>query len=605
MKDGDKMKNIKSKVSVASLLVSSLKIAPWYLSLATVCIIIKGLTPAVQLKLTQILVDKIYAVFSVGYTSEWLNTFSPILALQLALFILNVFTTSFKQNLMELAGRKIRIVNQEKLTRVVSKCPVDLFESSAFYDQYKNASNNIMAIESTYEWIILLIGDAVTLVSVGYVLFNINAYFLIAIIIISILQYIVRNKYEIANWSVAISETPEKRRLAYWDDVLSSRIFAKEIRIFGAFSFFMKKRKREVENLFKKNEKRFYKTEILQILMSVINTAVLIAFYVVTIKQNTSGVSTVGEIVIIFGAISNFQDSASGFILELIYAQKDLRNTKLIASFLTLYKSEASEKSSNVEAQPKFNEKGIRFENVSFAYPGSDNMVLEDVSFFIPQGQHTALVGKNGCGKTTIIKLIMGMYSPTSGTVYIDGVPISSLKKEDIRKRFTAIFQDFVCYNISLAENIAFENKDDADGISEAIDKAGLSSIVEHLPEKTNTILGPQFGGTDLSIGQWQRVALARAFYKNTPCIIMDEPTASLDPRAEYELIKSYSKIMKDKTAIVVSHRFSNVKDLDYIMVVADKMISEQGTHDELMNLKGLYCELYSTQSSMFVETEK
>lgn len=144
------MKNIKSKVSVASLLVSSLKIAPWYLSLATVCIIIKGLTPAVQLKLTQILVDKIYAVFSVGYTSEWLNTFLPILALQLTLFILNVFTTSFKQNLMELAGRKIRIVNQEKLTRVVSKCPVDLFESSAFYDQYKNASNNIMAIESTY-----------------------------------------------------------------------------------------------------------------------------------------------------------------------------------------------------------------------------------------------------------------------------------------------------------------------------------------------------------------------------------------------------------------------------------------------------------------------
>lgn len=598
------MKNKNSKESVSFLLISSFKIAPWYLIIAAICMVINGLIPATQLKVTQILIDKIYDVFSVGYTNEWLKIFLPILMFQLSLFVLKTLTVSFRQNLIELAGRKIRLINQEKLIKVASKCPVDLFESSEFYNNYSNALNNITSIESTYSWILNLIEDSVTLISVGYVLFDINPYFLVAIVFVSILQYIVRNKFEISNWGYVISETPEQRRLSYLDSVLSSKTFAKEIRIFGAFPFFIKKREREVKKLFKNNEKRFYKTEIVQIFMSLINTAVLIVFYVVAIKQTSNGVSTVGEIVIIFSAISSFQDSMNGFILELIYTQRCLRNAKLVANFLELYKNKTIENCSNTEINTVLNEKGIRFENVSFTYPGSDNTVLENVSFFIPEGQHTAIVGKNGCGKTTIIKLMMGMYTPSSGTVYIDGFPVSLLTKEVIREKFTAIFQDFICYNISLAENIAFEDKDDKNGIETAIEKAGLSSVVEHLPNGIETILGAQFGGTDLSIGQWQRVALARAFYKNTSCIVMDEPTASLDPRAEYELIKSYSKIMKGKTSIVVSHRFSNVKDLDHIMVVSDKNISEQGTHNELMNLNGIYYELYSTQASMFVETE-
>ena len=244
---------MKSKVSVLSLLISSFKIAPWYIIIAAICMVINGLIPATQLKVTQILIDKIYDVFSVGYTNEWLKIFLPILMLQLSLFVLKTLTVSFRQNLIELAGRKIRLINQEKLIKVASKCPVDLFESSEFYNNYSNALNNITSIESTYSWILNLIEDSVTLISVGYVLFDINPYFLVAIVFVSILQYIVRNKFEISNWSYVISETPEQRRLSYWDSVLSSKTFAKEIRIFGAFPFFMKKREREVKKLFKNN----------------------------------------------------------------------------------------------------------------------------------------------------------------------------------------------------------------------------------------------------------------------------------------------------------------------------------------------------------------
>jgi ATP-binding cassette, subfamily B, bacterial len=251
---------------------------------------------------------------------------------------------------------------------------------------------------------------------------------------------------------------------------------------------------------------------------------------------------------------------------------------------------------------PPFRE--LAADSLTFSYPGSSRPALQNVSVTINAGQVIALVGENGSGKTTLAKLLAQLYEPTSGHIWWDGVDTATYDREEMRKHITIIFQDFTQYRLSARENVALGDHGqlyDSNRIRHAACLAGADSFLSELPEGYETTLGKEFfGGVDLSIGQWQRVALARAFFRDAPFVILDEPTAALDARAEYELFQRIRALLRGRTVLLISHRFSTVRRADRIYVLHKGELVEQGTHEELMTAAGRYSQLFRLQADSY-----
>jgi ATP-binding cassette subfamily B protein len=246
----------------------------------------------------------------------------------------------------------------------------------------------------------------------------------------------------------------------------------------------------------------------------------------------------------------------------------------------------------------------LRVEHVSFNYPGMDAPALRDVSLDIDAGQIVALVGENGSGKTTLAKLLCGLYAPASGRVLWDQTDTATVDPSSLRRSVAVLFQDFCKYFLDVHENIGVgrhERIRESDSIHQAAEHAGADAFIRDLPQGYQTLLGPEFeGGYNLSIGQWQRMALARAFLRDAPLIILDEPTAALDARAEHELFDSMRGLFAGRTVLLISHRFSSVRSADRIYVLHKGQLVEQGSHDELMHREGQYAELFMLQAAAY-----
>ena len=245
----------------------------------------------------------------------------------------------------------------------------------------------------------------------------------------------------------------------------------------------------------------------------------------------------------------------------------------------------------------------IEFKNVSFKYPRSENYVLRNVSIKIQSGEHLSIVGLNGAGKTTFIKLLCRMYDVTEGEILIDGVNIKEYSDEEYRKLFAVVFQDFKLFAFSLKENIVLGGEYDEDRFTESLKMSGLYEDAMKLEQGADTMIFKSYDehGTELSGGQQQKTAICRALYKDAPIVILDEPTAALDPMAEYEIYRKFNDLVGGKTAIYISHRLSSCKFCDKIAVFSDDTIKEYGTHDELANIEnGIYARMYSVQAKYY-----
>ncbi len=247
---------------------------------------------------------------------------------------------------------------------------------------------------------------------------------------------------------------------------------------------------------------------------------------------------------------------------------------------------------------------GLEFQNVSFLYPGSTSPIFTGLNFRLDMGQRVALVGENGEGKTTIVKLITRLYDPSAGRILLDGRDLKDYDVDELRKEIGVIFQDFIRYDLTARENIAvgdIEKLDDDASIWEASRKSNAMDLLEQFPTQLDQMLGRRFeGGLDLSGGEWQRVALARAFLRDAQILILDEPTASLDPMAEHEVFQKFADLTQDRLALFISHRFSTVRMADRIMVLSKGKIIEDGSHDSLMEKQGTYSRLFDVQASSY-----
>lgn len=415
-------------------------------------------------------------------------------------------------------------------------------------------------------------------------------------------SFIGETHYAFLGYAKNFRQTPAKRQMDYLRQVAGSREGAKEVKLFGLSRFFTERFETLAHQIYVEDVALSRSKLIVGGLLGVIGTLGYYGAYVYVIWRSLQGGYNIGQFTFLTAAIqqasSNLQQvfsTASGI------ADQALFLTDLLAFFEM--KPTVQSKPNGI-AFPQPIQRGFEFINVSFTYPGTDRTVLRDFNFHLHPGERIALIGENGQGKTTIVKLITRLYDPTQGQILLDGVDLREYSLEDLHRHIGVIFQDFMRYEMTARENIAVGRIDRPhaeDEIESAAHKSLADTVVAKLSGGYDQILGRRFeGGVELSGGEWQKIALARAYLRDADLLILDEPTAALDARSELEVFERFAELTEGKMALLISHRFSTVRMADRIVVLSGGRLIEEGNHQKLMEQGGLYAEMFEMQAASY-----
>jgi ATP-binding cassette subfamily B protein len=410
---------------------------------------------------------------------------------------------------------------------------------------------------------------------------------------------LVQSSAAVQLYTLSIGQTPETRTAQYVAGILSGTDQAKEVRTFGLSSYLMRRyrailsaHERTISSLARRRGLRSVATAIIPAVVY----AGIFAFLAV---QALHRAITVGDLALYIGLVLRSQDALQQLTTDLSGV---VENSLFVDDFSAFLRIQSTTPAGSGGFPAPDVERGVTVEGVTYRYPGTGEAALQDVSLELPARKTTAIVGENGAGKTTLVKLLTGLYRPQAGRICVDGVEIREIAPEQWRQRTAVIFQDFIRYAFTLAENIGLgqvENAESRERIAAAAERAGVGRIVARLPAGYETALGRVLSeGAELSGGEWQRVALARAFMRDAPLLILDEPTAALDARAEFETFRVLRQLTRDRTVLVISHRFSTVRLADYIYVLDRGRVVEAGAHEELLQRRGRYAELFELQAA-------
>lgn len=447
-----------------------------------------------------------------------------------------------------------------------------------------------------------IISDSVTIVIAAVAILSLN-WVLFILAVISAIPRFVSSIYTANRYRKINLEISEKRRLNwYLRDSLTEWQQLKELRTFLSVKPFLKRLRKnqdEIIDIETKAQKKFSQIEAVSDTIGVI-TAVITRIWLFLRIIETKGIFSIGDYTFYDSLISRMENSSASVVRNFKVIYEELIN---IEDYFVFMNIEPAIKKAD---KPRFLANdlipNIEFRNVSFTYPGSTKKVLNNVSFTLEPGEKMALIGVNGAGKTTLIKLLLRFYDPNEGDIYVDGINLKDLDLVSWYKKLAVIQQDFNHYPLTVTQNISFDPFGSADPakLTQAI-KSAQADFVYELPNKEDTVLTRFFDDSvDLSGGQWQKIALARAFYRQSPILVLDEPTSAIDARAEADIFNHLWNMQRKKSAIVISHRFSTVRDADQIVVIDKGKVIEQGKHETLMSKKGVYHELFSKQAKSY-----
>lgn len=498
------------------------------------------------------------------------------------------------------------LVNNDSSVRIIRHAAtLDLyqFEDAAFYDKLERARTQTAGRTALMSMVLSQAQDLITVIFLAGGLVAFNPWLLLILVVAVIPSFIGETRFNQESYSLTRSWTPERRELDYLRYIGASNETAKEIKIFGMENFIADRFKVISHKYFLANQKLALRRAAWGSFFSAVGTASYYAAYVFVIGQTVMGQITLGTLTFLAGAFSRMQGLLQGIVSRFSRIGETSLYLQDLFDFLEL--EPLSKKHHGTRRVPRPIREGFRFENVGFKYAGSEAWALRHLSFTLNPGEKLALVGENGAGKTTIVKLLANLYQPTEGRILLDGVDLREYDPEDLRREIGIIFQDYVRFMFTAGENIAVGNipeKENQPRIEGAARKSLADTVVETLPQKYGQMLGKRFqGGVDLSGGQWQKVALARAYMREAQLVILDEPTAALDARAEHEVFLRFAELMKGKAAVLISHRFSTVRMADRILFLENGQLLELGSHEELLAKGGKYAELFRLQAKGYL----
>jgi ATP-binding cassette subfamily B protein len=571
--------------------------------------LVRALLPVVSLYIGKLIIDdvvKLVAMPNRPVTLEgwrqsgeigWLGV---LLLAEFGLAVLSDVLGRVVYLLDSLLSERVTNMSSVRLMKHAATLDLEDFEDAEFQDQLERARRQTSGRLTLMGQLFSQAQDIVTVASFAAGLLVYAPWLIVLLVAALVPAFLGEAHFNAQTYSLDFGRTPERRELDYVRQTAASVETAKEVKIFGLNDWLIEHYKRLAALFYSANRELAVRRAAWGGVFTAIGTVGYYAAYAYIAWRTLEGEFTVGDLTFLAGSFLRLRTLLEGLLTGFSSTAGQALYLNDLFSFFDTRPEILSPADPIPFPQPI--SQGFVFEDVGFIYPGAERWAVRHLSFTLRAGEVVALVGENGAGKTTLVKLLTRLYDPDEGRILLDGRDLRDYALDDLRGSMGVIFQDFVRYNFTAGENIAvgrIEARDDAARIGRAAERSQADQVIERLPGGYGQRIGKRFkNGVELSGGEWQKVAIARAYMREAEVLILDEPTAALDARAEFEVFQRFKELSRGKTAVLISHRFSSVRMADRIFVLADGKVEAAGTHEELVSRPGLYSELFELQAA-------
>lgn len=573
---------------------------PLVVALGLVFRLFTSLLPIALLYVTKLIIDRV--VHAVSTHEPVSREFWWLVAAEFALALISSVLARGVDYLDALLADKYTRHVSIRVMKHASDLDLIAYEDPVFYDRLERARVQATDRLGMIQSIGRLVQQMITAITMSISIVLYSPWLMLLLIAGVIPAFLGESHFAFLGYAKNFRQTPIRRELDYLRVVGGSKEAAKELKLFGLKGFLTDRFTRLWDQIYVEDVSLARRRLVAGSFLSMIGTMGYYAAYAYVIWRTVSGMISVGTLTFLAGAIQQ----ASSNIQQVFSTLSSIADQALfLTDLLAFFEMEATIRSKpNARPTPRPITRGFEFRNVSFRYPGSSRLVLNHLNFHLSPGERVALIGENGQGKTTIVKLITRLYDPVEGEILLDGVDLREYSLEDLYTQIGVIFQDFMRYEMTARENIAvgqIQELNHFEVLKEAAQKSLADQVIARLPLNYEQMLGRRFeGGVDLSGGEWQKIALARAYLRDAQLLILDEPTAALDARSEFEVFRRFAELTSEKMALFISHRFSTVRMADRIVVLEAGEIVEEGTHEDLTRMGGRYAEMFELQAASY-----